>query len=132
MKPNQNQGQSQEAKPVDPFEKVDAPLQKSDDNFVAIGRVVRAGQDFPHNVPGERVSLPAQKGAWLAQQGLFRLEISKVRPSELDAAGGVDAWLAKHPQKDKLTKDQRRGLKPIPGKVDVEVARPWDFISVED
>jgi len=60
------------------------------------------------------------------------LEISKVKPSELDAAGGVDAWLAANPQKDKMSRDQRRGLPPIPGKVDVEVARPWDFVKVED
>lgn len=121
-----------EEKKEDPFAEMDRVITRKDDNPVAIGRVAKLCEFFRGNVPGERVSVsPPEKGVWLSQQGLLRLEISSVRPSELDAAGGVDNFLAANPGRDKMSKQQRRKLPPIPGKAEGETARPWDFVTVD-
>lgn len=120
------------AVPVAKFEGVDTPIPRKHTDPVAICRLTsKSAQAFPENLPGERVSLDPKQAAWMAKRGLLILEVAWVTPTEIDEAGGIENYLSKNPKKDKISKDIRRKLQPIPGLPDEPELPPWEFEEVD-
>ena len=111
----------------------------TDDDPVAICRVLVSGPyggvpDKPSGnvIAGDRISLDPREAAWHQRHGRLVVEISQVRPSELKAAGGVNAYLEANPKKDKLDSKGRSKLPKTHGiPSDEERQYPWEFERVD-
>jgi hypothetical protein len=118
--------------PVAKYDGIDTPIPRKNTAHVAICRLTsKSVKAFPENLPGERVSLDPKQAAWMAKRGLLILEVSWVSPLEIKEAGGIEAYLTKNPKKDRISKDVRRKLQPIPGLPDEPELPPWEFEEVD-
>lgn len=116
---------------VNPYDDYDKEQPIKNNAPVAVCRVRIPGNFLRGNVVGDRVTVEPKKAQWLAKQGALIVEVASVLPTEIKAAGGVDKYLAANPKADKLTKSDRRKLKPIPGIPDETMTAPWEFEEVE-
>jgi hypothetical protein len=119
---------SEEAAPKGP--PLDAPILPTNDEAVAIVRVIRPVDDFRRNIPGDRISLsPPTKAAWYAQKGFVAIEIATVKPSEIRAAGSVTKFLKDNPKKNKLSVRLASQIPPIAGLPSSKDIPPWEMMA---
>jgi hypothetical protein len=118
--------------PVAKFDGIDTPTPRKNTEHVAICRLTsKSTKYFPENLPGERVSIDPKQAAWMAKRGFLILEAAWVATLDIDKAGGIEPYLQANPKKDKIPKDVRRKLMPIPGLPDEPELPPWEFEEVE-
>jgi hypothetical protein len=69
-----------------------------------------------------------REAKWYADKGFLSVEVATVRPSEIRAAGGVEAFLEANPKKDKLTPSIRAKLPEMPGMPSEKDRPPWELM----
>jgi len=110
-------------------DKLDQPIIPKHDRPVAIARVLRPVDSFARNVRGDRVSFAdPREAAWYASKGFVVVEVATVRPSEIRAAGGLEAYLQANPKKDKLNPTVRNKLPEMPGLPSEKNRPPWELM----